>query len=119
MKGLRILLVEDEFFLACSLEEELRSYGCAVIGPFADVTAAAEAVGRERFDFAILDINLNGEMAYPLADALSDLGIPFLFLSGYSRSNLPERFRASPQVSKPYDPTVLMREIQRTLLKGG
>ena len=113
-----ILVVEDEFLLACMIEEDLRAGGCTVVGPFGDLASASEAAGREAFDLALLDINLNGEMAYPLADDLQARGIPFLFLSGYGTSNLPERFRTSPQIAKPYDPAVLLREIERSVRKA-
>jgi DNA-binding response OmpR family regulator len=115
--GLRILVVEDEFLLACSLEEDLRLFGCAVIGPFGDLAAATEAARRESFDLAILDINLNGRMVYPLADELLARGVAVMFLSGYAVTDLPERFRSTPQLAKPYHPTGLYRAIHRSLRK--
>lgn len=115
LQGLRILVVEDEFLLACSLEEDLRAAGCDVIGPFPDLARAQEAARRERFDLAVLDINLNGEMVYPLADELQARGALFVFLSGYGLANLPERFRDAARLAKPYDLPSLRRQIQRTL----
>jgi len=118
-KGLRVLVVEDEFLLALLLEEELVSAGCSVVGPFSGLAQAMEAARRETFDLAILDINLNGEMVYPLADELSGSGVPFIFMSGYGLSNLPERFRTAPRIAKPYDPAILVREMQRALPGAG
>jgi hypothetical protein len=71
------------------------------------------AAETEPFDFAVLDINLNGKMVYPLADDLLSRGIPFIFLSAYTSRDLPERFRDTPRLSKPFDAAILKREIER------
>ncbi len=115
MQGLRVLVAEDEFLVALLLEEELRLNGCSVVGPFTTLAVALQAARREAFDLAILDINLNGEMVYPLADELLARGAPFLFVSGYGSVNLPERFKPLPRVPKPYDPAALLREIRQIL----
>jgi DNA-binding response OmpR family regulator len=112
-KSPRVLAVEDEFLLACSLEDDLRSFGYAVVGPFANLARASEAAARERFDLAVLDVNLNGEMVFPLVEALMERGIPLLLLSGYGNAGLPERFRALPRLAKPYDPKLLERELKK------
>src|ERR1044072_7398657 len=108
LNGKTILLVEDEFLLALQLEELLQSRGATVLGPFRKLGDAMQAAQREEFDFAILDVNLNGTMVYPLADDLLARGIPFLFLSGYSLANLPERFRAVTRLNKPCDRGLLI-----------
>lgn len=115
MKGLRILVVEDEFLLACTLEEDLRAFGATVVGPCCNLAQAAVATRREPFDVAVLDINLNGTMVYPLAEELRARGIPFLFLTGYGSLDLPEEFRALPRLSKPYNAAALAAEIKRIL----
>jgi CheY-like chemotaxis protein len=117
MKGLRILVVEDEFLLACTLEEDLQAFGAKVVGPCCNLAQALAASRCESFDVAVLDINLNGDMVYPLAEALTVRGIPFLFLTGYGVLDLPEEFRAMPRLSKPYNATSLAAEIGRILLK--
>jgi two-component sensor histidine kinase/ActR/RegA family two-component response regulator len=109
----RILVVEDESLLAMELEQLLQSEGYSIVGPFSSLARAAESALREPIDLAILDTNLNGEMVYPLADNLSARGIPFIFLTGYGASDLPERFRAAPRIAKPYDPGALSRELLR------
>lgn len=114
-EGVRILLVEDEFLVALALEEDLRAAGCTVVGPFADLAAATQAARSETFGLALLDVNLGGDRVYALADELAGRGVPFVLLSGYGVMDLPERFRASPRVAKPYDPAALIREIDRTL----
>jgi len=108
----RVLVVEDEALLAMELEEFLDRGGYAIVGPFSELGRAIEATHREAIDLALLDTNLNGEMVYPLADELRRRGIPFIFVTGYSALNLPERFRRAARVGKPIDPTVLARELQ-------
>jgi DNA-binding response OmpR family regulator len=111
-RPMRVLIAEDEFLVGIQLEEDLRSAGCSIVGPFSTLEMATRAARGEHFDLAILDINLNGNMVYPLADELSARGVPFIFLSGYISADLPDRFRKSPQITKPHDPAVLIKEIQ-------
>lgn len=117
LAGLRILVAEDEFLLAAQLEDELHAAGCVVLGPFTSVAAAMQACGTEQFDLALLDVNLRGEMIYPVIDELRLRGLPFVLLSGYSAANLPERLRTMPRVAKPHESATLLREIRRTLGK--
>ena len=84
-------------------------------GPYRTLDEAMEAAKRDDFDFAILDINLNGTLVYPLADDLLARGIPFLFLTGYSLANLPERFRAVTRLNKPCDPNLLIATLRGRL----
>jgi CheY-like chemotaxis protein len=115
----RILIVEDEFLLACSLEEDLRGFGYDVVGPFSSLAAALDAARREAVDAAILDVNLNGTMVYPLADELVARGTPVMFLSGYGMAVIPDRFQAVPRLPKPSDPAVVDRELRRLLAIDG
>jgi chemotaxis family two-component system sensor kinase Cph1 len=109
----RVLVVEDEALLAMELEELLDRAGCTVVGPFSDVARALDAAHRESIDVALLDMNLNGEMVYPLADELTKKGVPFLFVTGYGALDVPERFRSITRVAKPIDPAALANELQR------
>lgn len=110
--AMRVLIAEDEFLVGIQLEEDLLAAGCSIVGPFRTLETATLAARSERFDLAILDINLNGDTVYPVADELSARGIPFIFLSGYTSADLPARFRDAPQVMKPHDPAVLIREMR-------
>jgi DNA-binding response OmpR family regulator len=109
---MRVLIAEDEFLVGLQLEEDLRSAGCSIVGPFSTLEAAMQASRRERFDLAVIDINLNGDRVYPLADELSARAVPFIFLSGYLPANLPQRYRSRPHVTKPHDPAALIKEIR-------
>jgi DNA-binding response OmpR family regulator len=109
---MRVLVVEDEFLVGIQLEEDLRAAGCSILGPFGSLEAATAAARSERFDLALLDINLNGDPVYPLADELSARGVPFIFVSGYLSAALPERFKGSPQIAKPHEPAALLKAIR-------
>lgn len=113
LDGLRVFVVEDEFLLSLSLQDDLADAGCSVIGPYATLAAAIEASRRETFDIAVLDVNLDGQPSYPVADELRRRGIPFVLLTGYGIADLPERLAGAPHVSKPYDPNVLLEVIGR------
>jgi CheY-like chemotaxis protein len=89
LAGKRVLIVEDEALVAMLLEEILGDCGCQLVGPVGTVPAALAAVQSERFDAAVLDVNLAGESAYPVAEVLDRRQIPFLFLSGYGQGAIP------------------------------
>jgi DNA-binding response OmpR family regulator len=115
----RVLLVEDEFLLSMLLAEELRAAGLDVLGPCATLAAAMDAAKSESFDGAILDINLKGQLVYPVAEELARRQIPFMFLSGYGQINMPESFRARPCLRKPADSTVVLDAVQNMLRAPG
>jgi len=104
VKGRRILVVEDEYMLAEDLREELESQGALVMGPVASVADALELLrSGPAPDMAILDINLGGEMAYPVADALRARDIPFIFATGYNAHAIPKAYSDMPRVEKPVE----------------
>ena len=113
--GPRVLVVEDEFLLACSLQEDLTAFGYAVVGPVSSVAAARETLSLKAVDAAVLDVNLSGAMVFPLADDLIALRIPIIFLTGYGLAIIPERFRSLPRLAKPGDPGALDRELRKVL----
>jgi len=110
----RVLLVEDEFLLAQATVRALRSKGWAVVGPAATVAAALALLDEEAIDCAVLDINLVGETVLPVADALRERAIPYLFLSGYSRIPAP-RHDGVTLLIKPVRTDALMTEIAAML----
>lgn len=103
LHGLRVLVVEDDFLLADGLAEELSEHGLQVVGPLATVAQALAVLeAGTPVDTAILDINIGGEMAYPVADWLTARGVPFLLASGYDAAALPARFHQARSCEKPY-----------------
>ena len=112
LAGFRVLVVEDEYFLAADLEYELSQAGAEVIGPFGNLGDTLEQVRNDGFELAVLDANLGGgDRAYPVADALIEQRIPFVFASAYQLSEMPERFSHRQLVEKPYEPRALIRAL--------
>jgi CheY-like chemotaxis protein len=102
LQGKSILLVEDEYFLVQDMAQAFLDAGAGIVGPAASVADALRLVAAAtRVDGAVLDINLRGEMVYPLADMLHARGIPFVFATGYDRESIPERFDGHLRCEKP------------------
>jgi PAS domain S-box-containing protein len=99
---LRVLVVEDEATIAFDLISDLTELGCTIIGPAATLSQAHRLINSDSFDLALLDANLDGEPVDGLASALAQRNIPFAFLSGYGREELPKEFRATRLVRKPF-----------------
>lgn len=103
LDGRRVLVVEDEYLLADDLSNALMQTGAEVLGPVPSVEQAMSLIGTEdRIDAAVLDVNLRGDMVFPVADALAARGVAFAFATGYDRATLPDRFAAAPHVEKPF-----------------
>ena len=111
LEGLKVLLVEDEALIALDLGAALRKAGCRVVGPAPGVEQALRVIAAEEADVALLDVNLGGEEIFPVADELARRGIPFVFLTGYGRDALPERFRDRPTSPKPYSAKPLLVQL--------
>lgn len=111
--GLRVLVVEDEMFVALHLEDLLVSFGCSVAGPVARVQKAIEMAESEALDLAILDVNIDGREVYPVADALARRGIPFIFVTGYGRSGIRPAYHDRPILPKPFRRDELRLAIER------
>ena len=105
IEGKTILVVEDDYFIANDLCRVLENEGVQVLGPVGRVDHALGVIAKsDRIDGALVDLNLHGVMAYPVADALTDRCVPFLFLTGYDRAAIPERFKNVPHCQKPVAP---------------
>ncbi len=104
LAGLRILVVEDNFLIASSLQRTLMSWGCTVVGPAPSVQEAVRLAMTEAVDGAILDINVKGGVSAPVAEALRRRGLPLFFITGYaSPQMLPAQFKTIPRLHKPID----------------
>ena len=102
LKGVRVLVVEDEYLVAILIEEILQSAGCVVMGPVPRLPEALDAIDHEDYDVAVLDVNLAGERVNPVADALSERNVPFLFVTGYGTNALPSEYAERPHICKPF-----------------
>lgn len=112
--GQRVLVVEDEWLLASSLAAELSSVQLELVGPAA-TEKALDLIEQHKPDAAILDGNLGGEFAYGVAHALRARDIPFLFLTGYSRSELPDDIGDVTVLEKPCEDKEVVAEVIRLL----
>ena len=101
MTGKRILVAEDEYFIARYLVDDLRDIGADVLGPVATIADALTLIAAEPLDAAVLDVNLRGEMAYPVVDALLVRGIPVVLSTGYSAHALPTRYKGLHTCDNP------------------
>jgi CheY-like chemotaxis protein len=103
VRGRRLLLIEDETLVGMMMYDTLTDLGFDVVGPINTMAEAAKAVEHGEFDAAILDVNLNGEFIYPLADIVTSRGLPFVFVTGYSAEGLEPRFSKVPVLQKPIE----------------
>lgn len=110
---LRILVVEDTLMLAELLVDQLEDCGCRVVGPAAHLKRGLALAQSETFDGALLDVNLNGERCFPIAEVLTARAIPFAFLTGYGDAAIPVKFREVPRLTKPYSSADLIGLLER------
>jgi len=116
--GLRLLVVEDEVFIAMEIEEMLCELGCEVVATASTVDNALVCVRRGGIDGALLDANLRGDSVLPVAEELAGSAVPFVLLSGYSRRESdPPLLREARRVSKPCSLSSLSAAIGETLLR--
>lgn len=108
LDGCRLLVVEDEALVALELIAVLEDAGATVCGPARTVEEALEAIETGTFSAALLDGNLHGRPVDSLAAALTRRAIPFAFVSGYGRENLPPAFAHAPVIGKPFIPQQLV-----------
>ena len=113
MAAKRILVVEDEFLIALDIAGALEQGGLVVIGPLASISDALEALKEEAVDGALLDANLGGQPVGSIADALLARKVPFAFVSGYGRDQLPPQHREAPLVRKPFTGADLLAVVAR------
>ncbi|MBE7217596.1 MAG: response regulator [Caulobacteraceae bacterium] len=107
-----VLVVEDEYYLAMDVVRLLKSAGARVLGPFPDQEEAQAAVEGERPDCAVLDVNLGAGARFTLADRLREIGVPFLFFTGYDRDVIPERFAQVLRLEKPVGDVRLLSSVE-------
>jgi light-regulated signal transduction histidine kinase (bacteriophytochrome) len=111
-KSYRILVVEDAYLLVTLLQDLFDGLGWTMIGPATRLVDALQLAREEKFDAALLDVNLDGTMSWDVALILRDRGIPFVFGTGYNLSAiLPESLAGSPVIGKPYQ----LSEIQHVM----
>lgn len=104
LQNKHILLVEDDFLIARPLADRLEDAGASVVGPASTIEEAIALIASSpEIDVALMDVNLAGEMSYPVAYDLARRGVPFVFLTAYDPSLVAARFRDVPVFAKPVE----------------
>ena len=98
----RLLVVEDEYLIRMLLEDMLVDLGYDVVAAVGSIAEASEFAASGDFNAAILDVNLDGQQIFPVAEILAKRGLPFVFVTGYGERSLPEPYRDRPALQKPF-----------------
>ena len=110
-----MLIIEDESMVAMLIEDMFGDLGWEIAGIASRLDEAMDKVSSLSFDLAILDVNLNGEESYPLAEELQRKGTPFILSTGYGTTSLPRSMQGVPVLSKPFDQSDLERALKTAL----
>jgi two-component SAPR family response regulator len=101
LRGRKILIVEDQYLIAQEMSRLVSKLGGEVVGPAPNVERTRILLDQSLVDFALLDVNLDGEQAHGLADELCRRGVPFIFATGYEAAAMPKRHLSAPHLEKP------------------
>lgn len=115
LKGLRVLVVEDEVAISMLIEDMLGDFGCEVVGPAGGLTEALALATADGIDLAILDVNVAGQPIYPVVEALAARGVPFLFSTGYGSAGIDEPYRDRPVLPKPFGQNDLQKKLNECM----
>lgn len=119
IEGKRILVVEDEFLVAEDLNSALKNTGARVLGPVGIISDGLRLVDDSPdIEGAVLDINLGGALAYPIAQKLMDRNIPFIFTTAYDAEDVPEKFWNIKLCQKPTTMHKIIRTLEAALGEG-
>jgi len=114
--GLKALVVEDEGAVALLIEDMLLDLGCQIAASVPELDRACEMARTIEVDFAVLDLNLNGHSALPVARILRERRVPIIFSTGYGRPGVSQEFAAYPIVPKPFVSADLRDSIATALM---
>jgi len=103
LAGNQVLLVEDEALVAIAMKDMLVDLGFEVLGAYGKTADALAAASNHQVNAAVLDVNLGGELVYPVADLLIAKGVPFVFVTGYGAETIEPRFAHVPVLPKPIE----------------
>lgn len=117
LDGLKVLVLEDDFFVGLDLSHMLEDLGGVVIGPMRTIERAEAAVAAGDVDLAILDVNISGRYSFGIAEQLEARKIPVLFVTAYAADDalFPPSTKAIPRVAKPVQPSTLLQGLRRVI----
>lgn len=119
LAGRRILVVEDEYFVAMDASQALAEVGAKVVGPCRTEQAALHELELSMPDGALLDVHLGPTPSFTLAEALKNRGIPFVFITGFDPGRIPARFAGVDRLSKPISPRKMVETLARVVAGHG
>ncbi|MBR0816195.1 response regulator [Bradyrhizobium diazoefficiens] len=112
LNGRRILVVEDEYFLADDIGNALRTLGAEIAGPVGHIEDAVEMLhDGGALDAAVLDVNIRSEPIFPIARELRARRVPFVFTTGYDRISIEPEFQDVPLWEKPIDIVAMVQSL--------
>lgn len=115
----RVLVVEDQFLVSLDLQCMLSDAGFEVVGPVMTLEEAMLAAEQADLRCAVVDANLNGRSAGPVAEKLKERGVPFLVVSGYEKPCLPLAFSEAPRIAKPIQANSLITMLRQLCFEPG
>jgi CheY-like chemotaxis protein len=107
-----VLVVEDEMMIRMLLQDMLAELGYTVAGEAGGIEEALALAKQGEFDVAILDVNLNGQAISPVVEVLVERGLPFVFATGYGQRGVPEPYRLTPTLQKPFQADALAQALE-------
>ena len=113
LTGMVVLVAEDEPLVAMALQDELEAAGATVVGPAGTLAGALGMLDGRRIDAAVLDIKLQSDLVFPLADALAARGVPYLFTTGFSADSIPASYAHIPTCEKPASANAVVDALSR------
>ena len=117
LQGARVLIVEDEYFLADDLARALRQAGAQPVGPVSTVEQAEDLLQKEHLDAAIVDLNLRGKMASDFVERLAATDLPCLIVSGYAPEAVSDSVSKFPRLEKPISPASVLASLSAELAR--
>ena len=115
LSGLRVFVVEDEGVVALMIEDLLLDLGCEIAASVSQLADACRMAPATQADLALLDVNLGGELVFPVAEILRERKMPLVFSTGYGASGLPPKFSRYPVLAKPFSASDLQQAIALAL----
>ena len=114
----RVLVVEDELMIRMLLEGMLTDIGHSMVAEAGRIEEALTLAKEAEFDIAVLDVNLHGKPITPVVEVLVARGLPFVFASGFGQQGVPEPYRDSPTLQKPFQSEALAKAIEQAAAKA-
>ena len=113
LTGCRVLLVEDEYYIADDLCRALEGCGAEVVGPVPSLDKASPLAESESLTCAVLDINLRGESGLKVAETLHRRHVPFVYSTGYSTISVPDNLKGAAHLEKPFRVEELLHAVSQ------